>query len=152
MVHIAWIYIRDKLINLGFIDEDDASAIDNLIINHDDSKLQRDEFIPYAKRYNGPKKKNPLIKNNFKNACRLHKGRNIHHYEKLKTYKGTDWKNYAIELVCDYIAMGWEFNNYVTEIRPNIYESVVLAPNTDVVVLYYKSDCPYSQQVMTFLK
>lgn len=115
MVHIAWIYIRDTLINLGFIDEDDASNIDNLIINHDDSKLQRDEFIPYAKRYNGSKKKNPLIKNNFKNAVKLHKERNIHHYEKLKSYKGENWRLYAIELVCDYIAMGWEFNNYVYE-------------------------------------
>jgi len=44
--------------------------------------------------------------------------------------------------------MNWEFTNYVTEIRPNIYESIVLNKDTDVLVLYYKSDCPYSQQVM----
>ena len=35
--------------------------------------------------------------------------------EALKKYKGSDWRNYAVELVCDYIAMGWEFNNYVCE-------------------------------------
>jgi len=44
--------------------------------------------------------------------------------------------------------MNWEFNEYVTEIRPNIYDSVVLNENNDVIVLYYKSDCPYSQQVL----
>ncbi|ORX82108.1 hypothetical protein BCR32DRAFT_292870 [Anaeromyces robustus] len=44
--------------------------------------------------------------------------------------------------------MNWEFNEYVTEIRPNIYDSVVLNENNDVIVLYYKADCPYSQQVM----
>jgi len=46
--------------------------------------------------------------------------------------------------------MNWDFTDFVTEIRPNMYESVVLAPNTDVLVLYYKSDCPYSQQVNKF--
>ena len=44
--------------------------------------------------------------------------------------------------------MNWEFTDYVTEVRPNIYESVVMNPKTDVIVLYYKSDCPYSQQVI----
>eukprot|EP00833_Pecoramyces_ruminatium_P003735 jgi/Orpsp1_1/1177767/evm.model.c7180000062769.1 len=44
--------------------------------------------------------------------------------------------------------MNWEFTNYVAEARPNIYDSIVLNPSTDVIVLYYKSDCPYSQQVM----
>jgi len=44
--------------------------------------------------------------------------------------------------------MNWEFTDYVTEVRPNIYESVVMDPKTDVIVLYYKSDCPYSQQAM----
>jgi thiol-disulfide isomerase/thioredoxin len=44
--------------------------------------------------------------------------------------------------------MNWDFTNYVTEARPNIYESIVLNPKNDVIVLYYKADCPYSQQVM----
>jgi len=44
--------------------------------------------------------------------------------------------------------MNWEFTNYVAEARPNIYDSIVLNPSNDVIVLYYKSDCPYSQQVM----
>jgi len=44
--------------------------------------------------------------------------------------------------------MNWEFTDYVTEVRPNIYESVIMNPKNDVVVLYYKSDCPYSQQAL----
>jgi len=48
--------------------------------------------------------------------------------------------------------MNWDFTDYVTEIRTNMYESVVLNPNNDVLVLYYKKDCPYSQQVIIIIK
>jgi len=44
--------------------------------------------------------------------------------------------------------MNWDFTDYVTEVRPNIYDNVVLNPKNDVIMLYYKADCPYSQQVM----
>lgn len=115
MVYIAWIYIANTLHSLGFINENDMNNINNLIICHDDSKLQKDEFIPYAKRFNGPKQKDAKTKTNFKKAVQLHKERNLHHYETLKLYNGENWKCYAIELICDYIAMGWEFNNYIFE-------------------------------------
>jgi len=52
------------------------------------------------------------------------------------------------QFIWRYEEMNWEFTDYVTEARPNIYDSIVLEPTTDVIVLYYKSDCPYSQQVM----
>jgi len=52
------------------------------------------------------------------------------------------------QFIWRYEEMNWEFTDYVTEARPNIYNSIVLNPKTDVIVLYYKSDCPYSQQVM----
>lgn len=115
MVYIAWLYIADTLYNLGFINENDMVDINALIINHDNSKLESDEFIPYAKRFNGPRPKNPNVKSNFKAAVKLHKERNLHHYEALKLYESENWKQYAIELVCDYIAMGWEFSDYIYE-------------------------------------
>ena len=115
MVYIAWLYVADTLYSLDFISESDMCDINNLIMNHDDSKLQRDEFIPYARRFNGPRQKNPIVKADFKAAVKLHKERNLHHYEALKSYKGWNWKHYAIELICDYIAMGWEFDNYICE-------------------------------------
>ena len=115
MVYLAWIYIGDTLHELGFIDQNDMANIYDLIINHDNSKLERIEFIPYAKRFYGPKQKNQFVKANFKAAVKLHKERNVHHYETLQSYKGKQWKHYAIELICDYIAMGWEFDNYICE-------------------------------------
>ena len=114
-VYIAWLYICDPLCELNFIDENDIESIFELIINHDDSKLFKDEFIPYARRFNGPRQKDPKVKANFKSAVKLHKERNMHHYEALKTYEGDDWKHYAVELICDYIAMGWEFDSYICE-------------------------------------
>lgn len=115
LVYTAWIYIADTLLSLGFINESDMADINNLMINHDDSKLQRDEFIPYARRFNGPRHNRPVIKSSFKAAVKLHKERNLHHYETLKSYKGKNWKHYVIELICDYIAMGWEFDDYICE-------------------------------------
>ncbi len=115
MVYLAWLYIGDSLCELGFIDKSNMEDIDRLITNHDDSKFKKDEFIPYAKKFNGPKQGNQKVKTNFKTAVNLHKERNLHHYETLKSYDGDDWKNYVVELICDYIAMGWEFNNYVCE-------------------------------------
>lgn len=114
MVYIAWIYIADTLHELSFIDKEDICHINKLIINHDDSKYEIDEFIPYAKKFNKPFK-NQKIQTDFKLAVKLHKERNLHHYETLKSYNGNNWKHYAIELICDYIAMGWEFNNYICE-------------------------------------
>ena len=115
MVFIAWIYIGDSLCEMGFINEEDIYYINELIINHDDSKFQIEEFIPYAKKYNGHKQKDQMFQINFNDAVKLHKDRNLHHYETLNSYKGNDWKYYAIELICDYIAMGWEFDNYICE-------------------------------------
>ena len=115
MVYTAWIYIQDTLCELGFISDDDVYPIFELVACHDESKLETDEFIPYAKRFNGPKPKDLTVKENFKAAVMLHKMRNPHHYESLKKRRGENWKHYAVELICDYIAMGWEFNNYICE-------------------------------------
>ncbi len=115
MVYIAWIYIVDILYERGFINENDIDEINELVLIHDNSKFQLDEFIPYAKRFNSPRKNNQQVKANFKNAVKLHKERNLHHFESLKQYKGKNWKHYAIELICDYIAMGWEFDSYVND-------------------------------------
>ncbi len=115
MVYIAWIYIADTLCSLGFINESDIDEITTLIMNHDDSKLERDEFVPYAKKFNGPRPNNPNIKFHFKRAVKIHKERNLHHYENLSSYKNKDWKHYSVELICDYIAMGWEFGDYIYE-------------------------------------
>lgn len=115
MVFTAWMYLADKLCELGFINESDMDKIHINIINHDNSKFLSDEFYIYAKRFYRNRRKNLRTNENFKKAVKLHKERNLHHFESLKDYKGDDWKCYAVELVCDYIAMGWEFNNYVCE-------------------------------------
>ena len=115
MVFLAWLYLRMPLYYTGHIDEDEIDIIDELIKKHDDSKLSKTEFYPYSKRFNGPKQNDPKVKANFKEAVRVHKMNNLHHFETLASYEGKDWKAYAIELICDYIAMGWEFDNYIFE-------------------------------------
>lgn len=130
-VWIAFLYICDTLCELGFINENDMDGISKLIMRHDESKLYSDEFIPYARKFNGPRPKDARVKEKFKEAVKLHKERNLHHFEALKTYKGDNWQYYAIELICDYIAMGWEFDNYICEYFEKIKDELKNAlPNS----------------------
>ena len=115
LVYIAWIYIGDTLSELGFINKNDMCHIYDLIIEHDNSKLLKDEFYPYSRRFKGTKRRKSMVEDEFRCAVRKHKSRNLHHYESLQGYRGKFWKHYAVELICDYIAMGWQFNNYIYE-------------------------------------
>ena len=141
-VLISWIYICDTLCELDFIDKSDVDDISKLIMKHDESKFRLDEFVAYARRFNGPRQKNEKVRINFKEAVKLHKERNLHHYEALKAYKGDDWKCYVVELVCDYIAMGWELDNYILEYYDKVKDEINLPPE-------YKS---YLETILSILR
>ena len=112
LVALAWLQIRNFLQEKNLITEEEKNQIDTLIINHDQSKKTPEEWIAYA-RYFHPKgnMSKQERKKSFQKAVAIHKQRNLHHYESLREYKGPDYKCYLIEMVCDYIAMGWEFGN-----------------------------------------
>lgn len=122
----AWIILGNNLLNLGYINDDEYDYIQELIQFHDSSKLSYDEFIPYARKFYGRKPNTERVKFEFREAVRRHKMRNLHHYESLKDYKESDWKYYAIELICDYIAMGWEFGTYITEYYDSVKDKIDL--------------------------
>ena len=125
-VVVAWKYIREELWDRGMLDENEFAKTNNLIVWHDNSKINLDEFIPYSYGLYGDDKSNPVVKSKFKEAVKIHKSRNLHHYESLRNYCGDDWKCYVVELVCDYIAMGWEFNNYVLEYYQTVRDKIDL--------------------------
>jgi hypothetical protein len=112
-VVLAWSIIRDFLIEERVINENELEKINNLVVWHDNSKINLDEFSAYALRFYPcvgklDEKNQKLIKNNFKKACKIHKKSNLHHHETLKNYQGKDLICYVIEMICDWIAMGWE--------------------------------------------
>lgn len=112
---LAWKAIRKELLDTKVITEEELSFINHLIAWHDNSKISDEEFHPYAAFFYPGSKDDPKIREDFLEALKHHKANNIHHFETLANYKGSDWKCYVIELICDYIAMGWEMNNYLFE-------------------------------------
>ena len=118
-VTLAWKTICEELWNRGMLTEKEFEETSKHIIWHDQSKMDKSEWNAYADRFYGDKD-DEEVKSRFKAAVLEHKAKNLHHFESLKNYKGDDWRCYIIELVCDYIAMGWEFDNYILE----YYDSV----------------------------
>lgn len=129
LVVLAWKYIQDILLEHNLITEEEFIKINNLIIWHDNSKISKEEFIPYACRFYPSEEvlspeETAYIKSKFKEAVKHHKENNIHHYETLRNYQGEDWRCYIIEMICDYIAMGWQFDNYLFEYYESIKEKL----------------------------
>lgn len=115
-VVLAWKQIQDLLITNNLISKMEFDRINQLIIWHDNSKISGDEWLPYAtKFYPIGNKDTNQVKEDFKKAVENHKLNNLHHFESLQNYTGLDWKCYIIEMICDYIAMGWEFGVYIFE-------------------------------------
>lgn len=116
LVVLAWKEIQDVLIENCLINEDEFNKINKLIIWHDNSKISKEEWFSYARKFYplGNQDVNK-VKLEFKEAVNHHKCNNLHHFESLNNYTYDDWKCYIIEMICDYIAMGWEFNTYIFE-------------------------------------
>jgi hypothetical protein len=139
---VAWKYIREELWDRDLLDEEEFEKTNRLITWHDTSKVSKEEWGAYSERLYGDNKSNPNIKANFKEAVKKHKERNLHHYESLRDYKGNDWKCYVVELVCDYIAMGWELDNYILEYYDKVKDEINLPPE-------YKS---YLETILSMLR
>lgn len=141
-VVLAWKLIQDRLVAEGFISKEEFDKITQLIIWHDNSKISREEWLPYARKFYSIGKQSEEVKAEFQKAVAHHKANNLHHFELLQNYTGSDWRCYIIEMVCDYIAMGWEFGVYIFEYYEKERKSIVLPPE-------YKE---YLEQVLNVLR
>lgn len=128
-VVLAWKEIQDILIEDHIINEDEFHQINQLVIWHDNSKISADEWVLYARKFHpiGNQDRDE-VDSEFKKAVEHHKSNNLHHFESLKHYTGSDWRNYIIEMICDYIAMGWEFGVYIFEYYEKNKEKIDLRP------------------------
>ena len=154
-VLMAFVLIRENLVEERYITENQSYQIEKLVSQHDNSKYSKEEWLPYARRFCGPESSNPSpeVKSDFKQAVKIHKSRNLHHWESLKDYKGNNWKNYIVELVCDYIAMGWEFDNYICEYYDKVKEEIDLPKKykdyLDSIINNIPSLCPYAEEPLS---
>lgn len=128
-VVLAWKEIQDILIENNLITESEFNKINQLVIWHDNSKISTAELFPYARKFNPIGIQNQeKVNAEFKEATKHHKNNNLHHFESLKNYTGADWKCYIIEMICDYIAMGWEFGTFIFEYYENNKFKISLPP------------------------
>ena len=97
-------------------DDWNFACLQAIIKEHDLSKLDYIEFIPYRKNFypinDEEKQRNKEV---FKNAWEHHKENNSHHWQSrigrhFERFSGFECSYYAIENAMDWIAMAYEFN------------------------------------------
>lgn len=155
-VVLAYNYIEPTILANDLLNSDEYEYLHRLISNHDLSKVSKEELVFYA-RYFFPIGEHDINKDKkeFKIAVAHHKKNNLHHYESLKNYNGSYWKCYIIELICDYIAMGWQFDNYLFDYYNANKENIDLPKNYKDFLEYVLTllDTPskkYIKEPMTF--
>jgi len=108
---------------------------------HDMSKFRKDEFVPYARYFEGDSKR---YKKDFKAACSRHEERNPHHWEYwvISREKGAERARpmdlvSRLEMLCDWIGAGKSYKgssarDYYLEKREEEVdeEKIILHPET----------------------
>lgn len=153
-VVLAWVLIQDKIVDANLINEEEFNKINQLIAFHDESKIDDEEWLPYARKFYPEGIQDEIsIKKDFKEAVKHHKDNNLHHFESLALYSGGDFKCFIIEMVCDYIAMGWELGDYVIDYYERTKDIIELPPEykkyLESVLDVLKSSIPEVQEPLT---
>ncbi len=144
-VVLAWKDIQLILIENKIIDEVEYNKINSLIIWHDNSKISKEEFLGYGLKF-FPVDNNAKNDELFKEAWEHHKENNLHHHQSLKYYQGKYKKCYLIEMICDWIAMGWETGSLAQEYYEQNKNKIELTNEDkkiieDIFLLINKSCC-----------
>ncbi len=150
-VVLAWKDIQLCLIENMIIDEEEFNKINFLIIWHDNSKISKEEFFGYGLKF-FPLDKSEKNNELFKEAWEHHKNNNLHHHQRLKNYQGKDKKCYLIEMICDWIAMGWETGSLAQEYYELNKDKIDLLYEDkrfidDIFILIDKSGCLSNHKV-----
>lgn len=105
----AWSHLKPHVIANGLLTDQELEKVDLLVIKHDGSKYNEDEFHAY-RRYYYPNPKERPDTFLLEEAWQIHISKNPHHFENLRDYQGADYKCYVIEMFCDWIAMEKIYN------------------------------------------
>lgn len=147
----AWIDISNVLLENGIITKSECLKIGTIILKHDASKMSKEEFQAYALKY-FPIEPSVSYDEFFKEAWQHHKDNNLHHHQSLKNYTGPNRKFYLIEMICDWIAMGWELETLAEDYYYTNKNKIEL-PEEDkiliekILVLIKKNNCFASKKL-----
>lgn len=134
-VVLVWKNIQLLLIENKIINESEFNKINQLIIWHDNSKISKEEFDGYGLKFFSLGD-NKNSEESFKQAWKHHKENNLHHHQSLKDYNGPDRKCYLIEMICDWIAMGWETGNLAQDYYETNKDKIELSEEDKKLIEY----------------
>jgi len=103
----AFNLLKPNLMSFFELDKSDLDTVSRHIEEHDLSKFEPEELIPYANFFWGTK--DDKVVEEFKIAVKLHKSRNLHHPEYWMNAKGESYNMpliYVIEMICDWWSFG----------------------------------------------
>ena len=109
----AFIEMTDcEELNYIFMDEYIYWSLMSRIENHDMSKYSKEEFDAYRKNF-FPINQKENNKEAFEKAWEHHWKTNDHHWQNRQDNKGLGLNSYiaVLENVCDWLAMGYKFND-----------------------------------------
>lgn len=105
-------YIESNLTNMSL--DGTISVIDELVLHHDKSKYGKEEFEPYRKHfYPVDDKEKDESEKEFEEAWKHHYTNNLHHWDWWHLSGNADSMPliYVIEMICDWEAMSFKYNN-----------------------------------------
>ena len=145
-VQKAWALINEKCQNdkFRFIYDDFVwHSIDCSIKMHDESKLSEYEFTQY-RNYFFPAQGEMKNKKAFDSAWEHHWKSNDHHWECWTVAaKGDPYADiYLVQMVCDWVAMGFEFGDTAKSYYEKNKERIPL-PEWAIKLMYEIFDCIY---------
>ena len=108
----AWGIVQDACNDMNVIYDDHLFwVIDQMIKEHDISKMSHAEFIPYQRNFYPVEDKDG---SDFPEAWEHHKDQNPHHWEnwtKIQTGVPNELACHCVCMVCDWMARGMKFGD-----------------------------------------
>lgn len=149
-VQKAWALLNEKCQNKGFrfISDDFVwHCIDAEVKMHDESKLSAQEFTQYRQRW-FPCEGEDQNDEDFQKAWEHHWKDNPHHWQNWTT-NGSDYMYgdyYVVIMLCDWVAMGFEFGNTAKSFYEKNKDSINL-PEWAIKLMYEIFECIYCQEI-----
>lgn len=120
-VQKAWVIIQDRCKDKGFAflyDNYRFFSLDQMIKKHDESKLSKEEFVPYRMKFFPTKYDISYVEDvekEFNQAWEHHKKHNDHHWENWVNIEHPYSEVFVVHNICDWMAMGMKFNDTAKE-------------------------------------
>lgn len=120
-VEKAWKILQQKCKSMRFVWDDYIfNRIDEDILEHDKSKLSKEEFVQYRVKFYPTKKESDgelyaaAVNDDFEKAWLHHWQENDHHWENWTMYSSHDpYKEEicCVHMICDWMAMSMKFGD-----------------------------------------